>query len=185
MAAERSWRARSPSPEVTEAVGEALGAALGPGSVVGLCGELGAGKTTFVRGLARGLGSRAPVVSPTFTRMREVPGRLVLRHFDAWRTGSAALFAEGGEDVGGDGVAAVEWADRVSELLPSPRIDVRLAHVGEGTREIELALVPGPDDAGPALAGLEERLLRALEAARATDGLVRLAPRPSPGNGPA
>jgi tRNA threonylcarbamoyladenosine biosynthesis protein TsaE len=182
MDAEHSWRARSPSPDVTEAVGEALGAALGPGSVVGLCGELGAGKTTFVRGLARGLGSHAPVVSPTFTRMRELPGRLVLRHFDAWRTGSAALFAEGGEDVGGDGVAAVEWADRVAELLPRPRLEVRLAHAGEAAREIEVELLPGPRDAGPAVTGLEERLLRALEAARATAGLERPA---RPGNGPA
>jgi tRNA threonylcarbamoyladenosine biosynthesis protein TsaE len=179
MGAERSWRAHSPSPDVTEAVGEALGAALGPGSVVALCGELGAGKTTFVRGLARGLGSSAPVVSPTFTRMREVRGRLVLRHFDAWRSGSAALFAEGGEDVGGDGVAAVEWAERVSELLPLPRIEVRLAHSGEATREIEMELLAAPGDAGPATAGLEERLLRALEAARATVGLER------PARGPA
>jgi|RhiMethySRZTD1v2_1073278.scaffolds.fasta_scaffold62567_2 tRNA threonylcarbamoyladenosine biosynthesis protein TsaE len=180
MAAERSWRARSPSPEVTEAVGEALGAELGPGAVVALCGELGAGKTTFVRGLARGLGSRSPVVSPTFTRMRELPGRLLLRHFDAWRTGSEALFAEGGEHLGGDGVAAIEWADRVTELLPRPRLELRLRHAGEDARELELVLLRGPADAGPVATGLERRLERALEAARATAGLEARDPGDAP-----
>ena len=103
---ERSGVFASRSARTTEALGEALGRALFPGALVALVGELGAGKTTLVRGLARGLGIVQPVSSPTFTRMRLLYGRLALHHFDAWRSGSAALFAEGTELLAGEGVAA-------------------------------------------------------------------------------
>jgi tRNA threonylcarbamoyladenosine biosynthesis protein TsaE len=157
----RTWTVRSRSPESTEELGERLGRVLRPGSVLGLVGELGSGKTTLVRGLARGLECTDPVTSPTFTRMRELSGRLPLYHFDAWRSGSEPLFAEGGELLGGEGVAVVEWADRVEAWLPRPRIEIRLAHAGVDEREIALALV----GARPGAEGLERDLARAVEAA--------------------
>lgn len=142
----------STAPEATEALASALGAALGPGCVLALAGDLGAGKTTFVRGLARGLGVRERVHSPTFTLMHVYEGRLPVYHFDAWMEGrERAFLAEGGaEELGGDGVAVVEWAARVSEWLPQPHLEVRLGHRGLEERSVELALVgdasapPGP-----------------------------------------
>jgi tRNA threonylcarbamoyladenosine biosynthesis protein TsaE len=182
MAAEPTelvFRLRSPAPEITEAFGERLGRALVPGALVALDGELGSGKTTLVRGLARGLDVREPVVSPTFTRMRVLPGRLVLHHFDAWRAGSAELFEEGTEFLAGDGVAAVEWAERVATSLPCPRLELRLElcldPAGEAARLIEARLVPPVAPGGPATMRLAAGLRTALAAARATPGLV-LAP---------
>src|SRR5262245_14590853 len=107
MAPERGWRALSSAPATTEALGERLGAALVPGALLALTGELGSGKTTLVRGLGRGLALTDAIVSPTFTRMRALSGRLALYHFDAWRGGAEALFADGAEYLAGDGVAVV------------------------------------------------------------------------------
>src|SRR6185436_5565254 len=112
------------------------GSALVPGALVALIGELGSGKTTLVRGLARGLEVREAVVSPTFTRMRVLPGRLALYHFDAWRDGAPELFEEGAEFLAGDGVAVVEWADRVAPHLPRPRLELCLAHAGPEARTL-------------------------------------------------
>ncbi len=166
----------SPSPETTEAVGEALGSALVPGSVVGLIGELGSGKTTFVRGLARGLGVTDAITSPTFTRMRELPGRLTLHHFDAWRGGSEELFREASELLAGEGVSVVEWADRVERWLPCPRIEVGLRHLGPVERGLEFAVHPGDPGAGRALRELEEALRAAVGRALRTKGLQGLEP---------
>ena len=138
----------SPAPEVTEAFGERLGRALVAGSCLALVGELGAGKTTLVRGLGRGLGCRAAVVSPTFTRMRVLEGRLTLHHFDAWRAGGEGLFEEGQELLSGEGVAVVEWADRVEAWLPRPRLELTLAHAREGRRRFLARIVPAPEGAG-------------------------------------
>jgi len=160
-----------PSPEVTEAFGERLGGALPAGSCLALVGELGAGKTTLVRGLARGLATRTNVASPTFTRMRVLEGRLPLLHFDAWRGGGEGLFEEGRELLAGDGVAVVEWADRVSAFLPVPRLELVLTHAGEGRRGLRARLVPPPAGAGPAARTLAEALERALHAALETPGL--------------
>jgi tRNA threonylcarbamoyladenosine biosynthesis protein TsaE len=171
MEGELVWRAQSPASETTEAVGETLGRALVPGALVGLIGELGSGKTTFVRGLARGLEVREPVHSPTFTRMRSLSGRLALHHFDAWRGGADALFEEGAEFLAGSGVAVVEWADRVETRLPRPRIEISLLHRGPEIRELGARLVPGAPHAGVASAGLLSRLRAALELAGRTCGL--------------
>ena len=102
MGPELAWQARSGAADTTEALGERLGRALVPGALVALCGELGSGKTTLVRGLARGLEVREAVASPTFTRMRALPGRLALYHFDAWRDGARDLFEEGAEFLAGE-----------------------------------------------------------------------------------
>ena len=99
----------------TEALGEAMAATLAPGDLLLLAGELGAGKTTFVRGLARGLGSTAAVQSPTFTLVRVYPGRVQLAHVDLYRVESSAELAELGlEELLEEGVVAVEWGDRLA-----------------------------------------------------------------------
>ena len=174
MADELLLHALSRAPEVTEALGERLGRGLVPGALVALVGELGSGKTTFTRGLARGLGSEEAVASPTFTRMRVLPGRLVLYHFDAWREGAADLFEEGGEFLSGDGVGVVEWADRVAASLPSPRLTVELLHRDEDSREVRIRLVSSGEARGRARE-LASALARAVGALPSTPGLEALA----------
>ena len=174
MAPEVELRALSRSPETTEDFGERLGAELGPGALVALVGELGSGKTTLVRGLGRGLGVRDALVSPTFTRMRELAGRLSLYHFDAWRPGSEALFDEGQELLSGEGVAVVEWADRVAAYLPVPRLELTLLHRGEHERELRARVIAGSPGAGPAARALERALAAALARARGAAGLELL-----------
>ena len=117
-------------PEETEALGARLARALGPGAVVAFTGDLGAGKTAFVRGLARGLGIPDRVTSPTFTIVNEYEGgRLPLFHFDLYRLGCAdELFDIGWEDyLARGGVCAVEWSERMEELLEpgTIRVDLR------------------------------------------------------------
>lgn len=162
----------SPGPAVTEAFGEALGRALVAGSCLALVGELGAGKTTLTRGLGRGLQCTDSVASPTFTRMRTLPGRLTLHHFDAWRAGGEGLFEEGQELLAGSGVAVVEWADRVDAFLPRPRLELALAHAGGDRRSLVARLIPAGESAGPTDLALESALRAALEAAGRTPGLV-------------
>jgi tRNA threonylcarbamoyladenosine biosynthesis protein TsaE len=173
MAPEEARVLVSPSPASTEALGEELGRALGPGALLALVGELGSGKTTLVRGLARGLGVEEGVHSPTFTRMRELPGRVPLYHFDAWRAGSEALFEEAAEFLAGTGVAVIEWADRVEAWLPRPRLEIRLAHRGPEERTLELVLIVAGPEASPAQRERERELQAALERARGAAGLAR------------
>ena len=118
------------TPEETEALGARLARALEPGAVVAFTGDLGAGKTAFVRGLARGLGVQDRVTSPTFTIVNEYEGgRLPLFHFDLYRLGCAdELFDIGWEDyLARGGVCAVEWSERMEELLEpgTVRVDLR------------------------------------------------------------
>ena len=104
----------------TEALGERLAGRLEPGAVVAFTGDLGAGKTAFTRGLARGLGISGRVTSPTFTVVNEYEGgRLPLFHFDMYRLGSSGeLFDIGWEDyLARGGVCAVEWSENVSDAL--------------------------------------------------------------------
>ena len=120
----------SNAPEETEALGAALAERLKPGTVVAFSGDLGAGKTAFVRGMARGLGIPERVTSPTFTIVNEYGGgRLPLFHFDMYRLDSSdELFDIGWEDylVRG-GVCAVEWSENVSDALDADciRVDIR------------------------------------------------------------
>jgi len=98
----------------TEAAGEQLGRALRKGDVVLLSGELGAGKTTFVRGVARGTESAAPVASPTFQLVRLYPGRVQLAHVDLYRIESGAELAGLGlEELADEGALVVEWGERI------------------------------------------------------------------------
>jgi tRNA threonylcarbamoyladenosine biosynthesis protein TsaE len=125
----------------TEAIGAELVERLGPGDVVVVSGDLGAGKTTLIRGAARALGVTEPVTSPTFTiGRRYVGGRLPISHLDLYR-----LETIEGEDpaliddyLGTDGIAFVEWPAVGIERLGRPALEVRLEHAGEERRTIEI-----------------------------------------------
>ena len=128
------------SPEETERVGAALGAALQPGSILAYEGDLGAGKTAFTRGLARGLGATEQVSSPTYTIVNEyLSGRVPWFHFDMYRLHSADdLWDIGWEDyLERGGICAVEWSENVREALENPVI-VRIEKLGEDARRITI-----------------------------------------------
>jgi tRNA threonylcarbamoyladenosine biosynthesis protein TsaE len=131
---------RSHAPAETQAIGECLGARLQPGAVVACTGELGAGKTCFLQGLARGLGVTGPVTSPTFVLVNQYRGRLPVYHLDAYRTGSLTELVDLGleEMLHGDGVTVIEWADKVLPLLPAWTIRVHLSGLGDEPREITI-----------------------------------------------
>lgn len=128
------------SPEETEALGEALGRRLRGGEIIAYYGGLGAGKTAFTRGLARGLDISARVTSPTYTIVNEyLGGRLPLFHFDMYRLSSADdLFDIGWEDyLQRGGVCAVEWSENVQEALEDA-LTVRIEKRSDETREINI-----------------------------------------------
>lgn len=117
------------SPEETEQLGERLAARLRGGQVVAFTGGLGAGKTTFCRGMARALGSTDPVQSPTFTIANLYRGRVPFAHFDAYRISSAQDLETAGfyDYLDSGAVAAVEWSEQVAALLDDPvRVDIRV-----------------------------------------------------------
>ena len=128
------------SPKETEKVGQALGAVLRPGTVLAYEGDLGAGKTAFTRGLARGLGAAEAVTSPTYTIVNEyLSGRIPLFHFDMYRLSSADdLWDIGWEDyLDRGGVCAVEWSENVAEAMEGA-IRVRIEKTGEESRKITI-----------------------------------------------
>lgn len=128
------------SEEETAAAGARLAAAVHPGDVVLLYGDLGAGKTAFVRGLAQGLGADpADVSSPTFTLVQEYRGRVTLYHVDLYRLEEREVDDLGLEElVLGDGVVAIEWAERWRGR-PDDVIDVRIEDEGEERRRITVS----------------------------------------------
>ena len=126
------------SPDETEALGAALGRILPPGTVIAYRGDLGAGKTAFTRGLAKGLGYRDMVTSPTYTIVNEyLGGRLPLFHFDMYRLGSAEdLWDIGWDDyLDRGGICAVEWSENVDDAMENA-IYVTIYKTGEGSRRI-------------------------------------------------
>ena len=128
------------SPEETEAVGAALGAKLRPGTVIAYRGDLGAGKTAFTRGLARGLGCPDRVTSPTYTIVNEyLGGRLPLFHFDMYRLASEDdLWDIGWEDyLDRGGVCAVEWSEHVAGAMENP-VTVTIEKLGAQSRRITI-----------------------------------------------
>ena len=138
--------------EATRELGARLGRAARPGDVLALYGDLGAGKTCFVQGVAAGLGVSEPVTSPTFILIAEYAGRLPLYHVDLYRTGSleeiAALGLE--ELFDGDGVTVVEWAEKAEPILPPRAVRVRIHGVGDEPREVEIeGLRPGWEAPAP------------------------------------
>jgi tRNA threonylcarbamoyladenosine biosynthesis protein TsaE len=144
--------ARAETAEDLQALGERLGRALRVGDVIALIGPLGAGKTTFVQGLARGAGVDADrhVASPTFALVNEHPGRVRLVHADLYRIERRAELAELGLDDAFDRAAvAIEWLDRFPDAAPADRLEITIAieadgrraltFVGQGPRGAELA----------------------------------------------
>ncbi len=141
-------RVRTTSAEETREVGEALAALLRARDAVVLTGELGAGKTTLVQGVARGLGIEDQVSSPTFTLVKEYSGILDLAHVDVYRLDRVQQVVDLGleELGGGDDVLLVEWGDTIEELLPDDRLRVELVTddaEGESVRSITVEAV-GP-----------------------------------------
>ena len=130
------------SPSETQALGRRLGERLRPGDVVALYGSLGAGKTVLTKGIAEGLGiSSLHVTSPTFVLVHEHTGRLRLFHLDAYRLKSGEdLDALGVDEIlFGDGVTVIEWADRVSSILPAERLDIEIELSGTEARRVSLS----------------------------------------------
>ena len=137
------------SPARTEALGQALAQTLTPGAVIAYRGDLGAGKTAFTRGLARGLGITKAVTSPTYTIVNEyLSGKMPLFHFDMYRLGNSdALFDIGWDDyLERGGVCAVEWSENVADAMEGA-ILVTIEKCGEESRRITI-------EGGDALADL-------------------------------
>lgn len=131
------------SPEETGALGERLAGELEPGACLALIGELGAGKTTLIKGLARGLGiPEEEVLSPTFILVREHrTGRLPLFHVDAYRLSKPEELQEIGleEYLLSEGITVIEWADRVREIIPPSCLEVKLEILSENERKISIS----------------------------------------------
>jgi len=135
------------SPEDTQAAGERLARTLAPGDVVALTGELGAGKTCFVQGLARGLGATTRATSPTFVLVNEYRARLPIHHVDAYRVSGPADMIDVGllDLIDADGVTVIEWAETIRSLLPDRTIEVIIEGLGDDPRTITIDLHGGPE----------------------------------------
>lgn len=144
--------------EETRWLGEKLADILEPGDVVLLTGDLGAGKTTMVQGIARGLGVTSSVTSPTFVIVREYEGLIRLYHVDAYRVESTAEFLQLGYESFRElpGVVAIEWGDRVGALFSDDHLQVDMALAGGDRRSLRLC------SAGPRWEGKLESLDRVI-----------------------
>jgi tRNA threonylcarbamoyladenosine biosynthesis protein TsaE len=130
------------SPEETRTIGQQIGETLKAGDVIALIGDLGAGKTCLTQGLARGIGiaSQEVVNSPSYTLINEYAGELPIFHIDLYRLQHHGEIVDLGleEYLEGNGICIIEWADRMSNLLPANYIQVTMTWVDESTRRIEL-----------------------------------------------
>ena len=135
------------SPEQTMLCGEIMGKLIPRGSVVGLTGNLGAGKTVFTKGLARGLGIDEEPNSPTFVIMSCYEGSVPLSHFDVYRLSGGAEFEDTGyeEFFYGDGVSVVEWADKVRDVLPPNAVIIDIQFPPEADEESRTIKVEGKE----------------------------------------
>ena len=137
-------RARTVGADDTRAIAAAIASHLGPGDVVALTGELGAGKTCFVQGAAAALGVTVPVTSPTFVLVRTYPGRGTdVVHCDVYRLGTLQDVLDLGDEVfAPDVVTFVEWGDAVDALLPPDRLEVVLTHADDGDLAADVTDAP-------------------------------------------
>ncbi|MBT2217794.1 tRNA (adenosine(37)-N6)-threonylcarbamoyltransferase complex ATPase subunit type 1 TsaE [Virgibacillus dakarensis] len=130
-------KAETHSEQETIRLAERLALLLKPGDVITLEGDLGAGKTTFTKGVARGLGVKRNVNSPTFTIIKEYQGELPLYHMDVYR------LEDSDEDIGfseyfnGEGISIVEWATFIKEYLPDNRLNIKITYLDEHVRLLE------------------------------------------------
>jgi tRNA threonylcarbamoyladenosine biosynthesis protein TsaE len=130
------------SEEATIRAGKVFSSRLIPGAIVALYGDLGTGKTRFIKGICEGLGVRDHVTSPTFTIVNEYHGAdMPVYHFDFYRINSISEMQEiGFEDyVTGEGICLIEWADRITELLPPERFDIHL-RLGSSDQDREMII---------------------------------------------
>jgi len=140
MSTDKTWQTVSTSSDDTEKLAEKLGQNLKGGEVIELVSDLGGGKTTFVRGLARGLGSEDRVASPTFTISKVYKAKkLELHHFDFYRLTDAGIIAHEIHDVIGDPkiVIVIEWGGVVQHVLPKDRLTIRMKRTGDENRQLE------------------------------------------------
>lgn len=154
MSTVQTWQTDSTSSEATEQLAEQLGANLRGGEVIELISDLGGGKTTFVRGLGRGVGSKDRVASPTFTLSKVYQAReLEVHHFDFYRLVDAGLMTHELTDIIGDPkvVLIVEWADVVQHVLPDDRLTIHLKRTGEESRSLEFNV---PESLGYLMEGI-------------------------------
>lgn len=139
---EKEFLFKSMGVEQTIRLGKLLGALLAPGDVIALIGELGAGKTTLVKGIAQGLGvaDKRAVKSPTFSLIHRYEGRIPIYHFDVYRLKDTQEMFDIGSDevIYGTGVAIIEWADKVPECLPEKYLEITLSLVSNYERTIKL-----------------------------------------------
>jgi tRNA threonylcarbamoyladenosine biosynthesis protein TsaE len=135
MGKESGLRLATASPEETHSLGQALAGLLRPGDVVSLTGDLGAGKTNLVQGAARGLGVTEPVLSPTFTLIRQYQGSVPIYHLDVYRLDRIQDVLDLGFDelVDQEGIVFVEWGDAIDALLPTEHLQVELTIRDEGS----------------------------------------------------
>ena len=124
-------------------IGKSIGSLLRPGDVVALVGELGTGKTQFIKGLATGVGVGKPtyISSPSFTLINEYPGKVPFYHIDLFRLQSEKEAEELGleEYFQGEGITAIEWADKIPSLLPKEVLWIHIHYTGKDTRSLEIA----------------------------------------------
>ncbi|SHF00387.1 tRNA threonylcarbamoyladenosine biosynthesis protein TsaE [Seinonella peptonophila] len=124
--------------EATQELGEKLAKVLFPGDVLALEGELGAGKTTFAQGVARGLGITETIDSPTFTIVKEYPSKLPLYHLDLYRLQTSEEALDFEEYFYGDGICLIEWATRAKDWLPEETFWLHFSVGEEGSRHLTL-----------------------------------------------
>ncbi|MGN1456975.1 MAG: tRNA (adenosine(37)-N6)-threonylcarbamoyltransferase complex ATPase subunit type 1 TsaE [Acutalibacteraceae bacterium] len=127
----------SKSPQETEQIAEKLAQTLSGTEVIAMFGGLGAGKTAFTRGLARGLGIDDGVSSPTFALVNEYEGKFTVYHFDMYRVSTwDDLYSTGFFDYIDNGVMIIEWSENIEEFLPENHITITINHISENEREI-------------------------------------------------
>lgn len=129
------------SAEETEQLGYKIGQSLSGGEIIAMTGDLGAGKTTLTKALAKGLEIDDYITSPTFTIVNEYSGRLKLFHFDVYRIGDVEEMYDLGfeEYFYSNGVCIVEWSNLILEILPKERINIDISYVDENSREITIS----------------------------------------------
>ncbi len=132
------WLSITKSPEETKKLAEDLVRKIDSPICIALFGELGAGKTVFVKGLAKGLGIEDVIKSPTFVLTRSYSGRMALHHIDLYRIKKEEEFLPFEETLMNDGITAIEWADRAKDFLPDNRVEVYFKILSSDKREITI-----------------------------------------------